>query len=246
MRALAMAAFIGVVALVPGGAVAQAPNPIFVATMGAEDAPVTFIEYASMVCADCAEFHLSVFQKLKRSYLDTGLVRFEFRDLTTSDKEASAAVLARCAGQDRFFEFTRSLLFTQENWVRSSDPLFSLYVLAEMGGMSEYVFTDCLANEELVKSVVTSADAALAEFGIDTAPTFVINNVVYPGLRTFEEFQAILDPLIAAAQAANPAVEEVVPEDPGGFPTLPFVVGMVLIGLVAGTYFIRQSKPVDR
>jgi len=219
---------------------------MFVASLGADDAPVTVIEYASLASADTAEFHRSVFQDFKNTYVNTGLVRFEFRDITNNDIAASAAVLARCAGQDRYFDFLRSLLFSQDNWLRSNDPLFSLYVFAEMGGMSEFVFTDCLANEELVKSIVTAAASAREEFGIDTSPSFVINGAMYAGYRSLEDLQAILDPLIAAAATANPFVEEEIdPGDQGGVLTLPMILGILLAGIFAGTYFFRRSQSSD-
>jgi hypothetical protein len=115
-----------------------------------------------------------------------------------------------------------------------------------MGGMSEFVFTDCLANEELVKSIVTAADSAREEFGIDTSPSFVINGTVYAGYRSLEDLQAILDPLIAAAAAANPFVEEDIdPGDPGAGRTLAMILGVLLAGFIAGTYFFQKSKSSD-
>lgn len=254
VRALALVVLLGTIAMWSSNAAAQAPDPMFVASMGAEDALVTVIEYASLASVDTAEFHRSVFQDFKNIYVNTGLVRYEFRDLTNNDTAASAAVLARCAGQDRYFDFLRSLLFSQDSWLRSADPLFSLYVFAEMGGMSEFVFTDCLANEELVKSIVTAAATAREEFGIDTSPSFIINGTMYAGYRSFEDLQAIIDPLIVAASASNPFVEEesnpfveeeIDPGDPGGGLALPMILGILLAGIFAGTYFLRKSKSSD-
>jgi len=115
-----------------------------------------------------------------------------------------------------------------------------------MGGMSEFVFTDCLANEELVKSIVTAAATAREEFGIDTSPSFIVNGTMYAGYRSLEDLQAIIDPLIVAAAASNPFVEEEIdPGDPGGGLALPMILGILLAGIFAGTYFLRKSKSSD-
>ena len=81
--------------------------------LGAEDAPVTVIEYASMSCAHCALFHSQTFPDLKKHYIDTGKVRFIFREFPINRPALEGAMIARCAGPDRFFGFLKILFAKQ-------------------------------------------------------------------------------------------------------------------------------------
>jgi len=107
------------------------------------------------------------------------------------------------------------------------------------------VFTECLANEELVKSIVTAADTSKEEFRIDISPSFVINGTMYAGYLSLEDLQAILDPLIAAAEAVRPVADDDAPAESGGFPSWPIFFGVAFVGLVVGTYVLRKSKSAN-
>ena len=74
---------------------AKAP-PLGDLALGAANAPVTIIEYASMTCSHCAEFHRTTFPQLKAQYVDSGQVRFVFREFPPEIKAVSCALLARC------------------------------------------------------------------------------------------------------------------------------------------------------
>jgi protein-disulfide isomerase len=91
----------------PGGEVAMAdllaPGPLGDEIQGSADAPVTIVEYASMTCPHCSHFHETTYPELKKKYIDTGKVRFIFREFPLDPLAAAASMLARCAGKDKFF-----------------------------------------------------------------------------------------------------------------------------------------------
>ena len=77
------------------------PGPLPDLSIGKADAPVTIVEYASMTCPHCAAFHNTVLPVLKEKYIDTGKVRLVFREFLLDERGAVAAMMARCAGNER-------------------------------------------------------------------------------------------------------------------------------------------------
>jgi protein-disulfide isomerase len=90
------------------------PGPLGDEIQGQADAPVTIVEYASMTCPHCSHFHETTYPEMKKKYIDTGKVRFIFREFPLDPLAAAAAMLARCAGKDKFFPTGRRLLCTAE------------------------------------------------------------------------------------------------------------------------------------
>ena len=90
--------------------------------LGDASAPVTIIEYASLTCPHCAEFHQDVLPALKERYIAPGKVRLIYRDFPLDERALEAAVLAHCAGPERYFGFLDVLFETQSNWARAEDP----------------------------------------------------------------------------------------------------------------------------
>ena len=90
------------------------PGPLGDMALGDEKAPVTIIEYASMTCPHCAAFHATTYPELKKRYIDTGKVRFIFREFPLDQLALAAFVLARCAGPDKYFPMIETLFQTAE------------------------------------------------------------------------------------------------------------------------------------
>src|SRR5271165_3786716 len=92
-------------------------GPLGDQVLGADNAPVTIVEYASMTCPHCAQFQAKTFPKLKERYIDTGKVRFIFREFPLDPLAAGAFMLARCADKDKYFAVIDLLFGTQRDWV---------------------------------------------------------------------------------------------------------------------------------
>lgn len=195
--------------------------------IGDPNAPVTIVEYASVTCSHCATFHRTTFKELKSRYIETGKVRFIFRELPTPPANLAVAgfVLARCAGRDRYFDVIDVLFDRQEAIFRAlqAGTQRDLYVsIARNAGLSEDQFNACLGDEAMINAVYDSAERASAEHNITGTPSFLINGQLTPGLRTIEQFEdamaAYLDapaPPPAPDNASTPAAETTPAAAPG-------------------------------
>lgn len=169
--------------------------------MGADNAPITIIEYASITCPHCAALHVNVMPRLKAEYIDTGKLKLVFRDFPLDRIALNAAMLARCAGPERFFTFLDVFFTQQPNWLRGNSPdqiMGSLRRLARTGGMTEGAMDACLANPEMQNAVLQQSMTGERVHKVEATPTLVINETVYRGGQTFEELDKILKPLAAS------------------------------------------------
>src|SRR5262245_44066913 len=121
---------VAAVALWPVSALAanvSDPSPIGEMAMGPESAKVTVIEYASASCPHCAEFYKTTFPALKKDYIDTGKIRFIFREFPHNQAALAAFMLARCAPPDKYFPLIDLFFTEQEKWLASPrDELFKI------------------------------------------------------------------------------------------------------------------------
>jgi protein-disulfide isomerase len=165
----------------------QGPLPELV--LGKEDAPITVVEYASMTCGHCANFHNKVFPALKEKYIDTGKVRFVMREFPLDNLAAGASMLARCAGGDKTFPLIGALFHTQENWafVRG-DPRPELFKVAKQAGFTQESFDKCLADQKLLDDISAVRTRAADQFGVNSTPTFFINGKKMTAGPSIEEF----------------------------------------------------------
>ena len=173
------------------------PGPLGEEVMGSDKAPVTIIEYASMTCPHCAHFALNTFPELKEKYIDTGKVRFIFREFPFDPVAAGAFMLARCAGKDKFFPLVDLLFRTQQTWAVEK-PLEPMLATVKQAGFTEDSFKACLANQKVLDGIEWVRNRAADKFKVDSTPTFFINGQKYTGAMSFEEMQKLIDPLVKA------------------------------------------------
>ena len=144
--------------------------------MGNDKAPVTVIEYASMTCPHCAHFQETTFPELKKRYIDTGKVRYIFREFPLDTLAAAAFMLARCAGEttSKYFAMVDTLFRQQRNG-RCEKPMPPLLTIAKQAGFTEKTFDACLANQKLLDGIESVRQRAVDEFKVQSTPTFFIN-----------------------------------------------------------------------
>ncbi|MEM9628108.1 MAG: DsbA family protein [Pseudomonadota bacterium] len=167
--------------------------------IGDPNAPVTMIEYSSLSCPHCASFHNNTYPELKKRYIDTGKVRMIFRDFPLNQPAVLATVIAHCGGSDRYIGFIDMMFKTQATWAQSHDPMSELKKLARLGGLSEERVDACLNDQDLVDGILQGRLDWQKEHNVQSTPTFVINDEVYPGNRSIDDFAAIIEPLIGGA-----------------------------------------------
>lgn len=171
------------------------PGPIEEFWLGDPDAPVTVIEYASMTCGHCRNFHIGVFDAFVERYVDTGEVRFLLREFPLDDRAIAASMLARCAPGDNAYYGVIDLLFeTQENWAFVAPEVFTGTLLGqvEQAGFTAESFEACLANQELFEGVLAVADRG-SELGVNSTPTFFVNGTAYAGALSLDELGQAID-----------------------------------------------------
>ena len=171
--------------------------PLAERALGDPGAPVTIIAYESLSCPHCAAFHRDTFEALKARYVDTGEVRFIFREFPLNGPAVRASQVARCTSEGRFFGLVQILFRAQAQWVRSPDIDNQLARIGRFAGLSTDKLDASLADEALVNGILESRQQGEALFGVRSTPSFVIDGTLYEGNRSLEEFAAIIDPLLA-------------------------------------------------
>ena len=165
-------------------------------SIGDANAPVTIIEYSSLTCPHCAQFHAKTLPELKKRYLDTGKVRLVLRDFPLDQMALKAAVIAHCAGPERRPQFIDVFFAQQASWSRANDPVQALKQLAQLGGLSAAKADACLADKSLEDAVLQARLEGQQKFDISSTPTFIIGGKAYPGDQSIEQVAAIVDPLL--------------------------------------------------
>lgn len=161
--------------------------------LGADDAPVTIVEYASMTCGHCATFHKTTYPVLKKDYVDTGKVRFIFREFPLDPVATAAFMLARCAPEDKYFDIIDALFEDQRSWAYSNDPYNSLLNFAKQVGFTQEAFEACLTNQDVLDGVNAVRDRAASEFKVNSTPTFFVNGEKKSGALTVEQMAELID-----------------------------------------------------
>jgi len=163
--------------------------------LGDPKAPVTIVEYASMTCPHCAHFHETIYPDLKKKYIDTGKVRFIFREFPLDPLAAAASALARCAGKEKFFPLIEAFFAQQRQWAvqRPEEPMFAI---ARQAGFTRQSFEQCLDNREVLQGIDDERTRAAQRFLVQSTPTFFINGKLYRGVMTAEELDKQLAPYL--------------------------------------------------
>lgn len=177
----------------------MAPGPLPEISFGAADAPVTVVEYASMTCPHCRNFHLSVWPALKTKYVDTGKLRFIMREFPFDPRAAGAFMLARCAGEGKWYPTIDLLYRSQETWARGANATDSFKSLMGMTGMDAPAVEACLSDQALLEKVNAVAEQGRA-LGVEATPTFFVNGELYKDAYSVEAFSSKIDALLAQKQ----------------------------------------------
>src|SRR3954447_771370 len=167
------------------------PPAIGEMALGPDHAKVTVVEYASASCPHCANFYKTTFQELKKQYIDTGKIRFVFREFPHNDAALAAFMVARCAPKERYFPLIDTFFRTQDSWLQN--PAEGLFKIAQLAGFTKASFDACLKNEEVAKGILAVRDKAESDFGVQGIPTFFVNGQELDGEASLKDFQKIID-----------------------------------------------------
>ncbi|MDH3665876.1 MAG: DsbA family protein [Paracoccaceae bacterium] len=183
----------GAAALVP--AAAHAEPVLGDVVLGNEDSPVTVIEYASFTCPHCANFHRDTWPQFKAAYIDTGKIRFIFRDVYFDRFGLWASMTARCGGRDAFYPLADQFLKKQSVWARVAEDKIGgeIQKIGRLNGLSAEQLDACLSDQDYAKALITTYQENAEADGVTSTPTFIIDGEKHPGNMDFDTLAALVD-----------------------------------------------------
>lgn len=182
-------------AALPTALRAQATREVAEMAIGDPDAPVTVVEYWMFTCPHCAAFHREVFPQIKANFVDTGQVRFVFREVYFNRPSLWAAMVARCAPEDRYVGISELLFQRQSSWATVNDPnamVAELMSIGRQAGLTDDEMNACLADRDFAEALVADFQTNAAADGVDSTPSFVIDGTKY-GNMGYADFEARLN-----------------------------------------------------
>jgi protein-disulfide isomerase len=185
-------------ALAQGAADVAKPVSLPEMALGPADASVTIAEYASMTCPHCAAFNKDVFPKIKSEYIDSGKVRYVFREFPLDLKAVAGSMLARCIAKDdagKYFAVIDLLFKQQEDWV-IKNTTDTLTRIGKQAGLSQQQVEDCLKDQALLNKLEADQKYAAEVLKVDSTPTFFVNGEKIKGETSFEEFDKKIKSLL--------------------------------------------------
>jgi len=162
-------------------------------TLGNKNAKVVMVEYSSLSCTHCKEFHLQIFKKIKDEYIDTGKVLYVYRHFPTNRSALAGSKLCQCVGKADFFKMLTTLFESQSSWAFNNSYDTSLLNIAKLGGISEAKYKECQTDKKMEDSILKVAMEASNKLHITGTPTFFVNGDEISGDRPFSTFKDMLD-----------------------------------------------------
>ena len=168
--------------------------------LGPKDAAVTITEFASMTCPHCAAFNAEVFPKIKSTYIDTGKIRYIFREFPLDIKAAAGSMLARCIAKDdasKYFAVVDVLFKQQMDWAYGkTSTTDGLTRIGKQAGLSQEQVDACLKDQALLDKIAADQKYATDILKVNSTPTFFINGDVIKGEASFDVFDAKIKSLL--------------------------------------------------
>lgn len=171
--------------------------------LGQAEAPVTIIEYASMTCGHCAEFHKTTVKEIQKDWIDTGKAKYVLRDLPWDNLALGISKVTRCSEPAMFYPLVNAYFEAQETIVKGVDTLGEVKKVARLGGMDAAKVEACIQDAPLQAMIVGVKDNALSQLGITGTPTTFVNGVKVDGLVSYKEMLPTLEAAYKAAMVAQ-------------------------------------------
>jgi|TARA_B100001059_G_scaffold82275_1_gene80372 protein-disulfide isomerase len=168
-----------------------------VLTLGSSDAKVTVKVFSSLTCPHCATFHITVFDKMKKDYIDKGLVKFEHHAFPLDLAALNAEVIVRCASsEEKKFELLDEMYNQQRVWAVGSDINKINVSIKKIGSdlkLSEDNMNDCLKSNDAQDNILNQRIEAQKKYKIKSTPTIIVNEKEYTGKVNYEKFKKIIE-----------------------------------------------------
>ncbi len=169
---------------------------------GRADAPVTIIKYASLTCPYCRKFHLETFPELKRTYIDTGKVRFIIREFPIGKSAGNATIALRCAPPEKYLDLYGKFLAQHASWVSQEVRLDQIFKVASQVGMTRAQFDACLQNQGMIEGLKWVKERG-RKLGVIGTPNFFVQGRLVKKVLSMADIRAMVEPLLAGRADAS-------------------------------------------
>ena len=165
-------------------------------SFGDASAKIKIIEFASLTCGHCARFHNEVMPILKEKYIEKGLIHFTYKDFPLAKFALKASMIARCAGNEKFFKFLDVFYKKQKDWTRTKDPFKSLLKIAKFGGLKDEELKVCIGNKSIEDGILKERLNSSKKYDIKATPTIYLNGEKYNGDLTIEAIESKINSML--------------------------------------------------
>jgi len=164
---------------------------------GGDDAKITIIAYESLTCSHCADFHNNIYPLLKKEFIDTGLVKIEFRHFPLDIIALNASKISQC-NQDQSLEIMMSLFSDQQAWIKGKtieEANENLKKFVEDKNFN-LDFEKCISDKKIEDFVLTDRIEGTKKFEINSTPTIIINGKKFEKALNYKNLKKYLEKLI--------------------------------------------------
>ena len=164
---------------------------------GNQNAKITIIAYESLTCSHCANFHKDVYPSLKKDFIDTGLVKIEFRHFPLDIAALNASKISLCK-QDQSLEILEKLYSNQQAWIKGKEieeVNNNLKEFLKKAGF-DIDFEKCISNKEIEDYVLNDRIEGTKNFKVNSTPTIIINNEKFEKSLNYKNLKKTLEKLI--------------------------------------------------
>ncbi len=185
----------------PSVADVMTAGPLPEMSLGRPDAPVTIVQYASLTCPHCRAFHRETFPEFKRTYIDTGKVRYILREFPIGKQSGNATIALRCAPPDKYFTLYGKFMEQQTSWVSQEVRLEPIFAVAKQVGMTQAQFDSCLKNQAMIDGLKWVKERGRT-LGIIGTPNFFVQGKLVKKTLTMSDIREMVEPLLSAPRSA--------------------------------------------
>ncbi|HMK67918.1 MAG TPA: thioredoxin domain-containing protein, partial [Stellaceae bacterium] len=165
------------------------------------DAPVIIVQYASMTCPHCRNFHMTTFPAFKKEYIDTGKVQYILREFPIGKTSGAATIALRCAKPEKYLTLYGKFMEQQPDWVSQEVRLDPIYKVASQVGMTRQQFDACRENQAMIDGLNWVKERG-RKLGVIGTPNFFVGGKLVKKELSIEDIRAMVDPLVAARTTA--------------------------------------------